>query len=108
MGRYLILGALPAATLQTFVPRATLLALGDTPLAAVVTIALAVVLSICSTVGAFVALAFAGIFSSGALLAFLVFGRHLEIRGQGGRSGSKLSRTGTPRAASNSSRASTA
>ena len=81
MSRYLILGALLAAAMQTFVPRSTLLALGDTPLAAVlVMIALAVVLSICSTVDAFIALAFAGIFGVGPVLAFLVFGPMIDIK----------------------------
>jgi hypothetical protein len=81
MSRYLILGALLAALLQTFVPRTTLLALGDTPATAVlVMLALAVVLSICSTVDAFLALSFAGAFGPGALLAFLVFGPMIDIK----------------------------
>jgi uncharacterized membrane protein YraQ (UPF0718 family) len=81
MGRYLILGALLAATLQTVVPRAALLELGAAPVASVlVMLALAVVLSICSTVDAFIALTFAGVFSSGALLAFLVFGPMVDIK----------------------------
>jgi hypothetical protein len=81
MSRYLILGALLAALLQTVVPRPALLALGDWPVAAVlVMIALAVVLSICSTVDAFIALTFAGTFGPGALLAFLVFGPMIDIK----------------------------
>lgn len=81
MSRYLILGALLAALLQTFVPRATLLALGSSPvMATLVMIGLAVVLSICSTVDAFIALSFAGTFSNGALLAFLVFGPMVDVK----------------------------
>jgi uncharacterized membrane protein YraQ (UPF0718 family) len=81
MSRYLILGALLAALLQMVVPRPALLALGDWPVAAVlVMIALAVVLSICSTVDAFIALTFASAFGPGALLAFLVFGPMIDIK----------------------------
>ncbi|HEX9440356.1 MAG TPA: permease [Roseiflexaceae bacterium] len=81
MGRYLVLGALIAATLQTVIPRSTLLALGQGPVvSAIALMALAVVLSICSTVDAFVALAFASSFLPGALLAFLVFGPMVDIK----------------------------
>lgn len=81
MSRYLILGALLAAMLQTVVPRPALLALGDWPVAAILAmIALGVVLSICSTVDAFIALTFAGSFNTGALLAFLVFGPMIDIK----------------------------
>jgi hypothetical protein len=41
---------------------------------------LAVVLSICSTVDAFVALAYAGTFTDGALVAFLVLGPMIDIK----------------------------
>jgi uncharacterized membrane protein YraQ (UPF0718 family) len=81
MGRYLVIGALIAATLQTLIPRTALLALGQGPLTSVlVLMALAVILSICSTVDAFVALAFASSFLPGALLAFLVFGPMVDIK----------------------------
>jgi uncharacterized protein len=81
MSRYLVLGALLAAAVQTFVPRAALLGLGETPLASVlVMMGLGVLLSICSTVDAFVALGFAGTFSTGALLAFLVYGPMVDIK----------------------------
>jgi hypothetical protein len=81
MGRYLVLGALIAATLQTVIPRSTLLALGQGPVVSVIALmVLAVVLSICSTVDAFVALAFASSFLPGALLAFLVFGPMVDIK----------------------------
>lgn len=81
MGRYLVAGSMLAALMQTFVPQATLLRLGSTPLLSVlVMVALAVVLSICSTVDSFVALAFAGSFTPGAVLAFLVFGPMVDIK----------------------------
>ena len=43
-------------------------------------VALAVVLSVCSTVDAFVALAFARTFTTGSLLAFLAFGPMVDIK----------------------------
>lgn len=81
MSRYLIVGALLAATLQTLVPQPGLLALGTGPVVSVlVMMALAVVLSICSTVDAFVALSFVNTFTPGAILAFLVFGPMIDIK----------------------------
>jgi len=63
------------------VPQATLLALGSGPVISVVTLmVLAFVLSICSTVDAFVALSFAGSFTTGSILAFLVFGPMVDIK----------------------------
>jgi uncharacterized membrane protein YraQ (UPF0718 family) len=81
MGRYLVLGALLAAAMQTFIPQAALLAVGRGPLLSVlVMLTLAFVLSICSTVDAFVALGFTGLFSFGSVLAFLVFGPMVDIK----------------------------
>jgi hypothetical protein len=81
MVRYLILGAMIAAGLQTLVPQAGLLALGDGPIVSVlVLMALAVILSICSTVDAFIALSFVNTFSPGAIIAFLVFGPMIDIK----------------------------
>jgi hypothetical protein len=81
MGRFLVIGALLAALMQTFIPQASLLNLGQGPLSSVlVMIALAILLSICSTVDAFIALAFAGTFSAGSILAFLVYGPMVDIK----------------------------
>jgi len=81
MGRWLIIGALLAATLQTFVPQSTLLGIGSGPLTSVlVLMALAVLLSVCSTVDAFLALALSTTFGPGALLAFLIFGPMIDIK----------------------------
>lgn len=81
MGRYLVMGAVLAATLQTFIPQAALLAIGNGPILSVlVMLALAIILSICSTVDAFVALGFVGTFSFGSILAFLVFGPMVDIK----------------------------
>ena len=81
MGRYLVMGAMLAAVLQTFIPQTALLAIGNGPLLSVlVMLALAVLLSICSTVDAFVALGFVGTFSFGSILSFLVFGPMVDIK----------------------------
>jgi len=81
MAHYLTLGAAIAATFQVVVPQQTLLGLGQGALVSVlVLMGLAVILSICSTVDAFIALAFAGSFLPGALLAFLVFGPMIDLK----------------------------
>lgn len=81
MSRWLVLGALLAATLQTFVPQSSLLGIGSGPVISVVVLmALAMLLSVCSTVDAFLALALSRIFGPGALLAFLVFGPMIDIK----------------------------
>ncbi|NJP05461.1 MAG: permease [Chloroflexaceae bacterium] len=81
MGRFLVLGALLAAALQTLIPQQPLLALGNGPVISVlVLMALAVVLSVCSTVDSFIALSFVNTFTPGAVLAFLVFGPMIDIK----------------------------
>jgi uncharacterized membrane protein YraQ (UPF0718 family) len=81
MGRYLIIGALLAAGLQTFIPQSALLAIGNGPvLSVLVMLGLAILLSICSTVDAFIALGFVGTFSFGSVLSFLVFGPMVDIK----------------------------
>ncbi len=81
MGRYLVLGAALAAAMQALVPQSILLAVGHGPVTSVlVMLSLAAILSICSTVDSFVALGFAGSFSPGAILAFLVFGPMVDIK----------------------------
>ena len=81
MGAVLVVGAALAALTQTFVPRTTLLGVGQGPIVSVVAMmALAVILSICSTVDAFVARAYAGTFTDGSLTAFLVFGPMIDIK----------------------------
>lgn len=81
MGRYLILGSMLAALMQTVVPQPSLLSLGTGPLRSIlVMMTLAVVLSVCSTVDAFIALAFANSFTLGSILSFLVFGPMIDIK----------------------------
>jgi uncharacterized protein len=81
MARYLIIGSMLAAGMQTLVPQSTLLAIGsDAFLSVVAMMALAFVLSICSTVDSFVALSFVATFSPAAILSFLVFGPMVDIK----------------------------
>ena len=81
MARYLIIGSLLAATMQTLVPQSTLLALGSGPIISVVLLmVLAFVLSVCSTVDAFLALSFVNSFTTGSILGFLVFGPMVDVK----------------------------
>ena len=81
MGKFLVFGAILASLLQSLIPRQTLLSIGQSPVGSVLTmVVLAVVLSVCSTVDAFLVLTFAATFTTGALLAFLVFGPMVDIK----------------------------
>jgi uncharacterized membrane protein YraQ (UPF0718 family) len=81
MGRFLVIGSLLAAGMQTLVSQDVLASLGQGPLASVVTMqAVAFVLSVCSTVDAFLALAFTSTFTTGSILAFLTFGPMVDIK----------------------------
>jgi uncharacterized protein len=81
MGRFLIIGSLMAAGMQTLVSQETLLALGEGPLISVIVMQLlAFVLSVCSTVDSFLALAFTGTFTNGSIVAFLTFGPMVDIK----------------------------
>lgn len=84
LGGVLILGSAVAALIQTFAPRELILSLGQGPVTSVIAmLVLGTVVSICSTVDAFFALAFASVFTSGALLAFLVLGPMVDLKGIG-------------------------
>ena len=81
MGRFLVAGAMLAAALQTFADSRVLLEIGQAPVRSVFAMQLlGYALSVCSTVDAFLALSFAGSFSTGALLAFLTYGPMVDIK----------------------------
>ncbi|MFC0211232.1 permease [Paenibacillus chartarius] len=81
MGKYLILGALLTGLIQTLVARELLVSVGQGPVVSnMFMMAFAYLLSLCSTSDAFVASSFATTFSSGSLLAFLVFGPMFDIK----------------------------
>jgi uncharacterized membrane protein YraQ (UPF0718 family) len=81
MGRYLVIGSMLAALMQTVVSQETLLSLGSGPLISVIVMQLlAFVLSVCSTVDSFLALAFVGTFTTGSIISFLTFGPMVDIK----------------------------
>ncbi len=81
MGRFLIIGSLLAAAMQTFVTQDVLLALGRGPIVSVLVMqAMAFLLSVCSTVDAFLALSFIGTFTTGSIITFLTFGPMVDIK----------------------------
>jgi uncharacterized membrane protein YraQ (UPF0718 family) len=81
LGAVLILGSAIAAFVQVAIPRDVILDLGQGPVTSIVAMmALAWVVSICSTVDSFFALSFASVFTSGSLLAFLVFGPMIDLK----------------------------
>jgi uncharacterized membrane protein YraQ (UPF0718 family) len=78
---YLVAASTVAASLQVFLPRTQLVAIGHGPfLSVLIMMAIAVVLSTCSSVDAFVALAFSTTFSTGAILAFLLVSPVLNLK----------------------------
>lgn len=77
----LVIGAMVAGLIQVVVPRETILLLGNSPAWSVLVMAvLAFVVSICSSVDAFFALAFHGSFTSGSLVSFLTFGPMIDVK----------------------------
>ena len=77
----LVLGCVIAALVQTWLPRSWLLAVGGAPTASILALMLlAVVVSVCSSVDAFLALGFAAQVTPGALLAFLLLGPVVDLK----------------------------
>ena len=73
--------AVIAALVQTWLPRSWLLAVGGAPTASILALMLlAVVVSVCSSVDAFLALGFAAQVTPGALLAFLLLGPVVDLK----------------------------
>lgn len=80
----LVLGSAIAAAVQVFIPREVVLSLGQGNVSSILAMMLlAVIVSICSTVDSFFALSFASTFTTGSLLAFLVFGPMIDLKGVG-------------------------
>ncbi|USB31880.1 permease [Paenibacillus sp. YPG26] len=81
MGKYLILGCLLTAGIQTMVAKESLTAIGGHPLGAYAfMMGFSFLLSLCSTSDAFVASTFLPSFSTGSLLAFLILGPMLDFK----------------------------
>jgi uncharacterized membrane protein YraQ (UPF0718 family) len=80
MARFLIIGALIAATIQTFVPSSIVDGVAGLPILSLLAMmALAFLLSLCSESDAFVAASFTS-FGPAAQLAFLVFGPMVDLK----------------------------
>ncbi|QMV44913.1 permease [Cohnella cholangitidis] len=81
MGKYLILGSLITALLQTLITRASFASVADHELLShLFMMGFAYALSLCSTSDAFVAASFNGMFPPAALLSFLVFGPMIDLK----------------------------
>ncbi|MFC0473385.1 permease [Halalkalibacter kiskunsagensis] len=81
MGKYLILGAFIAALFQTFLDRSVLQAIGSNEWSSTaVMMAFAYLLSLCSEADAFVAASFGNTFTTGSLIAFLVYGPMIDLK----------------------------
>lgn len=81
MGRFLVIGSLMATTLQTFIPQPALIGIGRDSVTSVIALQLlAFMLSVCSTVDAFLALSFVNTFTVGSIIVFLVFGPMVDIK----------------------------
>jgi len=80
-GKYLVLGSIIAASMQVYIPTKILVTLGHTKVtAALIMMALAFILSICSEADAFVASSFRNSFGQSSIVAFLVFGAMVDIK----------------------------
>lgn len=81
MGKYLILGAFVAALFQTFLDRNFLQTIGGNEWSATaMMMAFAYLLSLCSEADAFVASSFSNMFTTGSIVAFLVYGPMLDLK----------------------------
>jgi uncharacterized protein len=81
VGKYVIIGAFIAASMQTFIKTSTLLAIGQNDISSsLVMMGLAFVLSLCSEADAFIASSFSSTFAIGSIVAFLVFGPMVDIK----------------------------
>jgi uncharacterized membrane protein YraQ (UPF0718 family) len=81
MGKFLIFGAFIASLFQTFLDRTLLTEIGSNEiLSPAIMMAFGYILSLCSEADAFVAASFGGSFTTGSLLAFLVYGPMLDLK----------------------------
>lgn len=80
-GRYLIIGGLIAAGMQTYLPTRVMLTLGSTKiLAIVIMLILAFTMSLCSEADAFIGSSLLSLFGTAPVVAFLVFGPIVDIK----------------------------
>lgn len=78
----LVIGTTIASFVQMILPRNLVLSIGSGPISSILAMmTLAALVSICSNVDAFFALSYSSTFTTGSLLAFLVFGPVVDIKG---------------------------
>lgn len=81
VGRFVIIGAFLSALMQTFISRKYILLIGQHNVYSVITmIGLSFMLAICSQTDAFIARTFVGQFTTGSIIAFLIFGPMIDIK----------------------------
>ena len=81
VGRFLIMGAFISSFVQTFLPRGLLLSIGQRPIVSVlILMALAYGLSLCSEADAFIARTFVGQFTTGSIVAFMIYGPMIDVK----------------------------
>ena len=79
--KMLIIGCFLAASFQMLIPRSIFSNFAGSPTLSIIALmALAFVISICSSIDAFFVLAFVGTFNLGSILAFLIFGPMIDIK----------------------------
>lgn len=79
--RMMIIGAFIASVTQVFIPRSIIQPFAQDPILGVFAmIGLAFIISICSNVDAFFALAYSNLFKTGSILSFLLFGPMIDIK----------------------------
>jgi len=81
VGKFVIIGGLIAAAMQTYVKTSTLMALGHGAVSSnIVRMGVSYILSLCSSADAFIASSFRSTFNDSAIIAFLVFGPMFDIK----------------------------
>jgi uncharacterized protein len=81
MGKYLVIGAFIAASVQTYMPAKALLETGDGPASSLlVMMGMAYILSLCSEADAFIGASFSSIFPYTSILGFLIFGPMMDLK----------------------------
>lgn len=81
VGRYLVFGALFAATMQIYVPTRLMVTISNTPVIAILLMmALAFIMSLCSEADAFIGASLLSSFGLAPVMAFLLFGPIIDIK----------------------------
>jgi uncharacterized membrane protein YraQ (UPF0718 family) len=81
VGKFIIIGSFLSALMQTFIPKKYILLVGHHEVYSILLmICLAFLLAVCSETDAFIARTFVGQFTTGSIIAFLIFGPMIDIK----------------------------